>query len=320
MGFQSNMNDVHVKRGGNRWYSTLFGRSSEETNLVPKGLLQEFGSYPNLLNITDEMRDNFHPVIKLPLRENAVKEEVCNESELSQHRNSIWPWKRRNRHKPSYCTRRKMIETYDYIVKDLRQNKNKKVLLEGGVKVPQLLASREDAIKYANFPKQSKQFDVGRYDEDRRSMYTSSLFDNDKHRRTVHIGIDIGGPVDTPCHAFEAGIIHSAGYNEALGDYGHVIVIEHHLKNEHTHEATKVYALYGHLSAKSINFSSASFVDSKLIQTHIIDEKTRNFAKTQIPIHSWSSKNGIPFPLVTLCDQRDHHTMVIFGIDANSSH
>jgi murein DD-endopeptidase MepM/ murein hydrolase activator NlpD len=80
-------------------------------------------------------------------------------------------------------------------------------------------------------------------------MYESFLFAKDNYQRTVHVGIDIGGPVGTAVHAFEDGIIHSAGYNPELGDYGHVMVIEHILKNNHG--LSKVYALYGHLSAKS---------------------------------------------------------------------
>ncbi len=70
---------------------------------------------------------------------------------------------------------------------------------------------------------------------------------DDDHRRDIHIGIDVGGPVGTPVHAFAGGKIHSLGYNAAALDYGNVIVTEHVLNGK------RVWALQGHLSAKSIH-------------------------------------------------------------------
>ena len=64
----------------------------------------------------------------------------------------------------------------------------------------------------------------------------------------MHVGVDIGAPVGTEVHAFEDGLIHSAGYNPAVGDYGYVVVIKHILKNGPEYPST-VYALYGHLGA-----------------------------------------------------------------------
>lgn len=81
-------------------------------------------------------------------------------------------------------------------------------------------------------------FDVGRYDERRRAMYTTDLFGSgsdasflctDSERREIHVGVDIGGPAGTAVHAVADGSIHSAGYNPAAGDYGYVIVTEHNL-------------------------------------------------------------------------------------------
>mmetsp|Transcript_29572 Transcript_29572/g.62728 ORF Transcript_29572/g.62728 Transcript_29572/m.62728 type:complete len:418 (-) Transcript_29572:122-1375(-) len=254
--FQSK-NDAFWKKQSNRHWA-LFG-NRRNLNLVPRESLQDFGSYPNILNITSAMRNEFHPVVKLPLRKkgkNSVKEEGTFMESESQQR-SFWPWRKQNKkHLPSendsscIALERKMNETYDYIVKDYTENNSdndNSLFLEGGKKVPQLLPTREEALEFAKLPKQSKKFDVGRYDEDRRGMYTSSLFLDENNRRTVHIGIDIGGPVGTTVYAFEDGMVHSVGYNPDVGDYGNVIVIEHHLRNN-----MKVYALYGHLSAKSI--------------------------------------------------------------------
>lgn len=86
-------------------------------------------------------------------------------------------------------------------------------------------------------------YSIGRYDEDRVNLYTQDLFEG---RRTVHMGIDIGAPVETPVYAFWEGTIYACGYNPASGDYGHVIVTEHNL------DGISLWALYGHLSAASI--------------------------------------------------------------------
>jgi peptidoglycan LD-endopeptidase LytH len=107
-------------------------------------------------------------------------------------------------------------------------------------------------------------------------MYESLLFDNVGHRidgyagqRTLHVGLDLDGPLGTPVHAFCAGRILHVGYNPALGDYGHVVVVQHDLplaldtvstttpsgSRQNDSEPTPsvapvprvVYALYGHL-------------------------------------------------------------------------
>ena len=197
---------------------------------VPKELLQPFGAYPNTLKITEEMRSQFHAVIKLPLRENLCADEST--------------------HTPPPG---KLNAVYDYIVRDFTGKVDNSMIL-GNKKFPHLLPTRDEAIHHAKaFPTNSmKGFDVGRYDEDRRGMYTSALFDdstgsgNEDMRRTVHVGIDIGAPIGTEIHSFEGGIVHSVGYNPDVGDYGYVIVIKHTLSS-----STKAYALYGHL-AKSV--------------------------------------------------------------------
>jgi murein DD-endopeptidase MepM/ murein hydrolase activator NlpD len=83
---------------------------------------------------------------------------------------------------------------------------------------------------------------IGRYLEDR-AIYTQPLFGG---RRTVHVGVDLGGPVGTPVHAFADGVVVQSGYNPAAGDYGHVVI------TEHTLDGVSVFALVGHLSAASV--------------------------------------------------------------------
>ena len=95
----------------------------------------------------------------------------------------------------------------------------------------------------SNYGPSEYEFDIGRYDELRPGMYATDLFSDG---RFLHIGIDIGAPVGTPCMAFDDGEISHFGYNPADGDYGYVIITKH-LVREHT-----IWALYGHLSGDSI--------------------------------------------------------------------
>lgn len=84
---------------------------------------------------------------------------------------------------------------------------------------------------------------VGRYDERRRGMYTDALFA--EGARDLHVGIDLAAPVGVAVHAFADGRVHRLGYNPAAGDYGYTVVTEHEV------EGRALFALHGHLSARS---------------------------------------------------------------------
>ena len=68
------------------------------------------------------------------------------------------------------------------------------------------------------------------YNDDDTAANNHQQQQQQQSRRTVHVGIDIGAPINTPIYAFTDGIIHSVGYNPAIGDYGNVIVIQHNKK------------------------------------------------------------------------------------------
>jgi murein DD-endopeptidase MepM/ murein hydrolase activator NlpD len=100
-------------------------------------------------------------------------------------------------------------------------------------------------------------YGVGRYDEKRRGMYVTELFvaasangaigaNGASGARDVHVGIDLGAPVGEPVHAFWQGEIHKLAYNGAPGDYGHTLVTHHVIGGR------DVWALFGHLSARSL--------------------------------------------------------------------
>ena len=92
---------------------------------------------------------------------------------------------------------------------------------------------------------------VGRYDEVR-AIYTTDLFrmegNDGPEWRTVHLGIDVGAPLGTAIHAPIDGVVHSLRNNEAPGDYGPTVVLEHPATDEHP----MFWTLYGHLSHETL--------------------------------------------------------------------
>ena len=87
------------------------------------------------------------------------------------------------------------------------------------------------------------EYSIGKYNEHRPNVYTTDLFEG---VRNIHVGIDIGGPVGTPCMAFMDGKIYKFGYNSQDGDYGNVVITEHKISGK------RFWSLYGHLDSQSI--------------------------------------------------------------------
>jgi 4-aminobutyrate aminotransferase-like enzyme len=92
---------------------------------------------------------------------------------------------------------------------------------------------------------------IGRYDEVR-AIYTTDLFHVDGNEgpewRTVHVGIDVGAPPGTAIHAPLDGTVHSLRDNNAPGDYGPTIVLEHGATDAHP----AFWTLYGHLTRATL--------------------------------------------------------------------
>ena len=98
----------------------------------------------------------------------------------------------------------------------------------------------DDPLKY--------EYSVGKYDEDRRGMYTQTLFSHESAQaRTVHMGVDIGAPVGTPVFAFKEGLLFDQKYLPTAGDYGFTMI------TQHVWRGAPLWALYGHLSSRSLN-------------------------------------------------------------------
>lgn len=109
-------------------------------------------------------------------------------------------------------------------------------------------------------------YSVGRYDEHRPAMYTTELFEG---QRSHHVGLDLGAPVHTPVHAFDAGEVAAVTVNDEDGSYGPTLITKHTLRLPERvggplseHERT-FWVLYGHLSWDSIAHWSAGDAFSK---------------------------------------------------------
>lgn len=94
-------------------------------------------------------------------------------------------------------------------------------------------------------------YGIGGYNEHRtiysRSDVFGSVEDKAGEPRRLHLGIDIWGPARVAVMAPLPGKVHSYAFNDAYGDYGATLILEHQLEGLHFH------TLYGHLSLDSIS-------------------------------------------------------------------
>ena len=99
-------------------------------------------------------------------------------------------------------------------------------------------------------------YQIGRYDEHRPGMYTTEIFSGG---RDLHVGLDIGAPVDTPVFCFGDGVVFSKGINPEDGSYGPTVITQHELPlpvsvgSKELSDIRKFWVLHGHLSTKSLD-------------------------------------------------------------------
>jgi murein DD-endopeptidase MepM/ murein hydrolase activator NlpD len=120
-----------------------------------------------------------------------------------------------------------------------------------------------DTEKFSNYvsdilEKAGASYGIGGYDEHRTIYSRSEVFDGTAptsstgedstgiEPRRLHLGIDIWGPAGTSVFAPVEGTVHSFGFNDAYGDYGATLILQHDLNGLLFH------TLYGHLSLHSI--------------------------------------------------------------------
>jgi murein DD-endopeptidase MepM/ murein hydrolase activator NlpD len=89
---------------------------------------------------------------------------------------------------------------------------------------------------------------IGRWDEDR-GVYTQALFQGEGEPRTVHMGIDLGGPAGVAVHAFADGVVSHAGIEHEDGGYGGVLITRHVV------DGASLWVLHGHLAHRSLEHS-----------------------------------------------------------------
>lgn len=78
---------------------------------------------------------------------------------------------------------------------------------------------------------------IGGYGEERGVYAASSLFDGEGEPRTVHLGVDVWADAGTALRAPLDAVVHSVAINDAFGDYGGTVVLQH----------DGFFTLWGHL-------------------------------------------------------------------------
>ncbi len=91
-------------------------------------------------------------------------------------------------------------------------------------------------------------YGIGGYNEHRTIYSRSRVFDAPagEEPRRLHLGVDIWGAAGTPVYAPLEGVVHSFAFNDAYGDYGATLIVQHEI------EGFLFHTLYGHLSLASI--------------------------------------------------------------------
>ena len=84
---------------------------------------------------------------------------------------------------------------------------------------------------------------VGGYLETRNVMYTAPQYEGS---RNIHMGIDIWAPVGEPVFSVMEGVIVYSDNLSDEGNYGGTLILKHMV------EGQELFALYGHLSLKSL--------------------------------------------------------------------
>lgn len=112
-----------------------------------------------------------------------------------------------------------------------------------------------------------KLWGVGGYSERRPGMYLAPQY---KNRRFIHMGVDFWGPVGHPVFSIYDGTVAYTANHQQEGNYGPTLIL-HHVIGE-----TDLYALYGHLSEKSIEKLSIGQIVRKGEKVGELGERSEN--------------------------------------------
>jgi len=99
----------------------------------------------------------------------------------------------------------------------------------------------------AQLQKAGVKYGIGGYNEHRTIYSRSQVFNTaTEEPRRLHLGTDIWGSAGTPVYAPLPATVHSVGFNDAFGDYGATLILQHDI------DGAIFHTLYGHLSLHSI--------------------------------------------------------------------
>ncbi len=128
-------------------------------------------------------------------------------------------------------------------------NRNNTVELTLSASGNQFAGVDEDAVDtamFAHIEAAGAVAGVGGYLEDRAVYRDTDLFQGDAER-SIHIGVDVFMPAETPVYAPLAGEVQSFANRQVQGDYGPVIILRHRL------DGVEFHSLYGHLTEASLD-------------------------------------------------------------------
>lgn len=135
----------------------------------------------------------------------------------------------------------KEIDYADYVALDLSVTNDNLTSLE------LTTAKNYEAYIQNYLDQKNAKIAFGGYNEIRNLYQRSTVFKNDTSaERNIHIGLDLWINESAEIYAALDGKIHSFQNNDALGDYGPTIILEHQIENFTFH------TLYGHLSMDSL--------------------------------------------------------------------
>ncbi len=112
-----------------------------------------------------------------------------------------------------------------------------------------------------------KTWGVGGYSERRPGMYLAPQY---KNERFIHMGIDFWGPAGHPVFSIYDGTVAYKANHQQEGNYGPTLILHH------TFGETEIFALYGHLSEKSVEGLAVGQPVNKGEKVAELGEKSEN--------------------------------------------
>jgi murein DD-endopeptidase MepM/ murein hydrolase activator NlpD len=103
-----------------------------------------------------------------------------------------------------------------------------------------------EAFIHAEIKREHGDYGIGGYLENRVIYRRSAHFESDESSRSIHLGVDVWMPSETPVYAPLDGVVHSFGINDNYADYGGTLILQH------IGIDGIFWTLYGHISHASL--------------------------------------------------------------------